>query len=104
MKLLQPGRPTAALFVSKKGSAVSCSALCAIVDRAALAAGIAKRIRPHRLRHACATHMLRGGADIRHIQKLLGHASLQTTQIYTRVEISDLKAVHRKFHPREQGR
>jgi integrase/recombinase XerD len=48
--------------------------------------------------------MLRGGADIRHIQKLLGHASLQTTQIYTKVEIGDLKSVHRRFHPREKGR
>ena len=48
--------------------------------------------------------MLKGGADIRHIQKLLGHASLQTTQIYTQVDISDLKAVHRMYHPRERHR
>ena len=72
------------------------------VSRLAKAAGITKPIRPHRLRHACATHMLAGGADIRHIQKMLGHGSLSTTQIYTHVEIADLKAVHRRFHPRER--
>lgn len=91
------------LFVSRWGFPLHPPAVIAIVKRAARRAGIKKPIAPHRLRHACATHMLKGGADIRHIQKLLGHASLQTTQIYTHVEISDLKAVHRKFHPRERG-
>ncbi len=92
------------LFVTRNGWSLDTLAVINVVRRAAAAAGIKKPIRPHRLRHACATHMLKGGADIRHIQKLLGHASLQTTQIYTQVEISDLKAVHRRFHPRERGR
>ena len=48
--------------------------------------------------------MLQGGADVRHIQRLLGHSSLSTTEIYTRVEIGDLQAVHKRFHPRESGR
>lgn len=91
------------LFVSQWGFPLHAPPVIAIVKKAALKAGIKKPIAPHRLRHACATHMLKGGADIRHIQKLLGHASLQTTQVYTHVEISDLKAVHRRFHPREQG-
>ncbi|MBN1575803.1 MAG: tyrosine-type recombinase/integrase [Chitinispirillaceae bacterium] len=60
-----------------------------------------KRINPHTLRHACATHLLRRGADIRHIQKLLRHANLNTTQIYTHVAIEDLKEAQRRFHPRE---
>lgn len=102
MKLL--GRKTASqIFVSKRGLPLHRGNLPAVVARAARHAGIKKPIRPHRLRHACATHMLKGGADIRHIQKLLGHASLASTEIYTRVEISDLQAVHRRFHPRERG-
>lgn len=92
------------LFISKNGLPLDFKLIITIVRRHLKRAGIDKPVRPHRLRHACATHMLRGGADIRHIQKLLGHASLQTTQIYTRVEIGDLQAVHRKFHPRERGR
>jgi integrase/recombinase XerD len=91
------------LFVSQWGFPLHAPAVISVVKKAAERAGIKKSIAPHRLRHACATHMLRGGADIRHIQKLLGHASLQTTQIYTHVEIGDLQAVHKRFHPRERG-
>lgn len=93
-------RATTVLFVTKNGRALDGKLVITIVRRHLKRAGITKPILPHRLRHACATHMLRGGADIRHIQRLLGHASLQTTQIYTHVEIGDLKAVHRRFHPR----
>jgi integrase/recombinase XerD len=100
-KLLGP-RAGAYLFLSIKHRPMVREAVARMVASVARQVGINKTVRPHRLRHACATHMLRGGADIRHIQQLLGHASLQTTQIYTHVEISDLKAVHRKFHPRER--
>ncbi len=62
-----------------------------------LRAGAEKRPPAH-----VATHLLRGGADIRHVQAMLGHASVATTQIYTRVEVSDLKTVHRRCHPRER--
>jgi integrase/recombinase XerD len=96
--------PSTHLFLSQWGLPLHAVAVIALVRKAAKRVGITKTVTPHRLRHACATHMLRGGADIRHIQKLLGHASLQTTQIYTQVEIGDLKAVHRRFHPRERGR
>lgn len=92
------------LFITKGGLPLDPKLVITIVRKHLKRAGIDKPVRPHRLRHACATHMLKGGADIRHIQKLLGHVSLQTTQIYTHVEISDLKAVHRRFHPRERGR
>jgi integrase/recombinase XerD len=57
-------------------------------------------VTPHTLRHTFATHMLRGKASIRHLQEILGHASLSTTQIYTHVDISDLKREHRRCHPR----
>ena len=92
------------LFVSNNGWPLWPASVVRIVDLSAKRAGIKKAVRPHRLRHACATHMLQGGADVRHIQRLLGHSSLSTTEIYTRVEIGDLKAVHKRFHPRESGR
>jgi integrase/recombinase XerD len=92
------------IFLTKNGMPLDCFAVINAVRRAAKRAGLKQHLHPHSLRHACATHMLKGGADIRHIQKLLGHASLQTTEIYTRVEIGDLKAVHRMYHPRERRR
>jgi integrase/recombinase XerD len=69
----------------------------------ARAAGLDKPLSTHTLRHACATHMLRNGAPIRQLQEMLGHASLEATQLYTRVTINDLRAMHRKLHPREQA-
>ena len=92
------------LFVSNHGWPLWPASIVRIVDLAARRAALEKTVRPHRLRHACATHMLQGGADVRHIQRLLGHSSLSTTEVYTRVEIGDLKAVHKRFHPRERGR
>ncbi len=71
-----------------------------LVRKHAEAAGITRRVTPHVLRHTCATDLLRGGADIRHVQAILGHASVATTQIYTRVAGEDLVTVHRRHHPR----
>lgn len=64
--------------------------------------GIKKRVTTHTFRHTCATHMLRNGAPLRHVQEMLGHASIETTQVYTRVTINDLKKVHSQYHPGEQ--
>ena len=73
---------------------------CRIVREWADEAGVKKHVTPHTFRHTVATHLLKGRADIRHIQALLGHASLGTTQRYTRVEVSDLKQVIERAHPR----
>lgn len=71
----------------------------AVVKRHAIKAGIKKSVSTHTFRHTCATLMMKNGAPVRHIQELLGHESLESTQIYTRVTINDLKAAHRKYHP-----
>jgi len=99
----ETGTPQSLLFVSQRGGQLGAEALQRMVKSCAERAGIKKRVFPHGIRHTCATAMLRGRADIRYIQQLLGHASLSSTQIYTHVEIGDLKRVHQRAHPREQN-
>jgi integrase/recombinase XerD len=94
---------TTAVFVSKSGRALTRMALWEIVKRHARTAGLHAEVSPHTLRHSFATHLLAGGADLRVVQEMLGHASIATTQIYTRVELSRLREVHARFHPRAQG-
>ncbi|MEM6471021.1 MAG: site-specific tyrosine recombinase XerD [Planctomycetota bacterium] len=88
------------LFLSRTGLALDRIQLWRLVKRYAARSGIARDISPHSLRHSFATHLLAGGADLRQVQEMLGHANIQTTQIYTHVEHSRLKRVHRAFHPR----
>lgn len=90
------------LFLSLKGNKLSKNVLWEIVKRYARKARIKKHVSPHTFRHTCATLMLRNKANIRHIQELLGHASLNSTQVYTSVSITDLKEVHSRCHPREK--
>ena len=108
LEYLKLGRPklrakgTNALFLSRRGGPMTGYSLLYLVKKLAKDLGIKKNIGLHTIRHTCATHMLQNGADIRYIQQLLGHASLKTTQIYTRVETSDLKKMLEECHPREQ--
>lgn len=92
--------PPEQLFLSRGGNPLDRIQLWRLVKLYALRAGIDPKISPHSLRHSFATHLLAGGADLRLVQEMLGHASIQTTQIYTHVEHSRLKKVHRQFHPR----
>ncbi len=91
---------TATVFVSRYGRPLSRVGLWTIVKTHARVAGLTDRISPHTLRHSFATHLLAGGADLRAVQEMLGHASIATTQIYTRVELTHLRDVHARFHPR----
>lgn len=100
-KLLQDGS-VQEVFLSKNGKKLLKTDMTAMIKKYRDLAGIEGKLSPHSLRHACATHLLKNGCDIRYIQQLLGHASLSTTQVYTKVEISDLKAVHERCHPRER--
>ena len=92
------------LFLSMRGTRLSKTMLATIIERYTHKARIKKHVTPHTFRHTCATLMLRNKANIRHIQELLGHASLESTQIYAHVSITDLKEVHSKCHPRERDR
>jgi integrase/recombinase XerD len=89
-------------FLNKNGTALSRVMLWMIVKKYAARAGITKNVKPHGLRHSFATHLLTGGADLRAIQEMLGHASISTTQIYTAVEPQRLIDHHAKFHPRNK--
>ena len=88
------------LLISKSGRALTRIMVWSLVKKYARRVGASDKVSPHTLRHSFATHMLAGGAEIRALQELLGHASIATTQIYTHVEHTRLKAVHRKCHPR----
>lgn len=92
--------PTDVLFLSRTGRPLDRIRLWQLVEGYGKASGLLKEISPHVLRHCFATHLLGGGADLRIVQELLGHADVGTTQIYTHVDSTRLKAMHKKFHPR----
>ncbi|PRY17784.1 site-specific tyrosine recombinase XerD [Kineococcus rhizosphaerae] len=99
-QLVGGGRGTPALFVNTRGGRLSRQSAWAVLQSAARRAGITRAVSPHTLRHSFATHLLRGGADVRVVQELLGHASVATTQVYTLVTAEHLREAHAQSHPR----
>jgi len=97
---LDRGASGGRVLLNARGRPLSRVGAWGIVKRAAARAGIRKRVTPHTLRHSFATHLLEGGADLRAVQEMLGHADLSTTQIYTHVDREYLRSVHKQFHPR----
>jgi integrase/recombinase XerD len=97
---LEKGKGKGRIFLNARGTPLSRTSVWTLVKESAERAGIEKSISPHTLRHSFATHLLEGGADLRAVQELLGHADISTTQIYTHVDREYLREVHRSFHPR----
>lgn len=98
--LVKKSRGDDALFLNNRGGKLSRMGIWKIITNYARMTGIRKKVSPHTLRHSFATHLLEGGADLRAVQEMLGHADISTTQIYTHLDKHYLKEVHRTFHPR----
>jgi integrase/recombinase XerD len=102
-ELVSATTPGGALFLNSRGGRLSRQSAWAVLTRAAERAGVTRDVSPHTLRHSFATHLLDGGADVRVVQELLGHASVTTTQIYTLVTVDNLREVFATAHPRARG-
>jgi len=102
-ELVAAGSGTAALFLNARGGRLSRQSAWAVLVRAAERAGVTRDVSPHTLRHSFATHLLDGGADVRVVQELLGHASVTTTQVYTLVTVDNLREVFATAHPRARN-
>ena len=98
--LAQTGKSQDVLFLNVRGTKLTRDMIRKLVEKYSMAAGIGKKVHPHTFRHSFATHLLEGGADLRAVQEMLGHADISTTQIYTHIDREYLKEVHRTFHPR----
>jgi integrase/recombinase XerD len=99
-RLVRAVGEVSAVFVSRGGRVLTREMLWNLVKKYAARAGLNPKVSPHTLRHSFATHLLAGGADLRTVQELLGHANIRTTQHYTHVDRDRLKAIHHQFHPR----
>jgi integrase/recombinase XerD len=97
---LERGAGKGVLFLNARGQPLSRMGAWTILRKHVKAAGIDKTVTPHTLRHSFATHLLEGGADLRAVQEMLGHADVSTTQVYTHVDREYLRSVHKQFHPR----
>lgn len=94
------GAPSLTLFLSPSGRALTRQAMWKIIKRYGRSAGVTAPVSPHKMRHSFATHLLQGGADLRAVQAMLGHADLGTTEIYTRIAQDHVHAAHKRSHPR----
>jgi integrase/recombinase XerD len=99
-RLVQSAPDSPWMFVSRGGRQLSREMLWVLVKKYVRRAGLHSKVSPHTLRHSFATHLLAGGADLRTVQELLGHANIRTTQQYTHIDRDRLRAIHRQFHPR----
>lgn len=99
-QLARPARPTESVFLSTRGNPMSADAIRLLFKKTLAAAGIEGHYSPHDMRHTFASDLLEGGADLRSVQEMLGHASLSTTQVYTHVSNEYLRQVHHRAHPR----
>ena len=97
---LDHGHTQRRFFLNARGRPLSRVGVWGIIRKCARRSGIQKRVTPHTLRHTFATHLLEGGADLRAVQEMLGHADLATTQLYTHVDRDYLRSAHKRFHPR----
>jgi integrase/recombinase XerD len=97
---LDRGKGRGILFLNARGAPLSRVGAWGVIKATARRAGLVKRVTPHTLRHTFATHLLEGGADLRAVQEMLGHADLATTQLYTHVDRDYLRSVHKSYHPR----
>jgi len=102
-ELARAGRGTTALFLNQRGNPLSRQSAWAVLQTAGERAGLGDHVSPHTLRHSFATHLLAGGADVRVVQELLGHASVTTTQIYTQVTVQAMREVYATAHPRARA-
>lgn len=98
---LDKGKGAGRVFLNARGTPIRRESIWTVVRRAAQRSGIPRSISPHTLRHTFATHLVEGGADLAAVQELLGHTDISTTQIYTHLDRAHLRAVHRRYHPRQ---
>ena len=100
LTLRKPGRDSGALFLNRRGGRLTRQGVWGLIKKHAEAAGLSEDVSPHSLRHSAATHMVEGGADLRSVQEILGHATIRTTQVYTRVSPQHVREVYITSHPR----